>query len=80
MISLIISYYTGKFIDVLINEHSTKFIDRFILFFVGISVIDIILSYINDRLYIKLQAILSFDLNFDIINHIHKSKIENISK
>lgn len=71
-IKILTTYYTGRYVDLLIYELNKGTIYKFtiILFILGIT--KIIIGFINSYLTVKLQTNMIFNINFDILNHIKK--------
>lgn len=70
--SLVLPYITGNFIDFLIVKQNTDIIVNYCILFIIITLVGLIVGYISDRLYVKLQTIVSFELNKDILAHLQK--------
>ncbi|MBY6864564.1 hypothetical protein B2H86_02730 [Clostridium botulinum] len=69
---LLSTYFTGSFIDLLIDSNSVNIIYKYtiIILFIGLS--NIILNNFNQYYSAKIQANIVFNLNFSILKHIKK--------
>jgi len=77
---LVSPYIVGDFIDQLLNAEDMSFIFRYFVLFAGINLITLCLGYVTGRLYVKLQARLSYALNRDFIKHIQRMPLKFTSK
>lgn len=78
ILSLVLPYYSGKFIDKLINKPSVDFIIKYSLFFCAFVIANIIVGYFVNRIYINIQTIMSYNLNKDVLRHLNKVDILEI--
>ncbi|MFR4815446.1 ABC transporter transmembrane domain-containing protein [Peptoniphilus sp.] len=78
ILSLVLPYYSGKFIDKLINKPSVDFITKYSLFFCAFVISNIIVGYFVNRIYINIQTIMSYNLNKDVLRHLNKVDILEI--
>lgn len=79
-ISILLPSITGKFIDTLVYKNNIIVVKRYILLFIIISFINILNSYIVNILTIKIQTKMSFNVNFEIIEHLKKIPFLKIIK
>lgn len=70
--SLATPYITGNFIDVLVIGSDLHGILNYCCIYTIITLISLIIGYICNRLYIKLQTTMSFELNRDVLIHLQK--------
>lgn len=73
--SLATPYITGNFIDVLVIGSDLHGILNYCCIYTIITLISLIIGYICNRLYIKLQTTMSFELNRDVLIHLQKIPI-----
>ena len=78
ILSLVLPYYSGKFIDKLINKPSVDFIIKYSLFFCAFVIANIIVGDFVNRIYINIQTIMSYNLNKDVLRHLNKVDILEI--
>lgn len=78
LFSLATPYISGNFIDYLIGGDGARFLIRYCILYIIISIGSITLGYISNQLYIKLQTRLGFELNRDILIHIQQLPISYI--
>ena len=62
---------SGTFIDMLLTSSKDTYVLKFIKNFVLINIIIIFGTYLNQLIHTKLQSYYSFNLNRDVINHLH---------
>lgn len=72
LFSLVGPYISGNFIDYLVLSSDSNHLVNYCILFAVISLIGLIFGYFTNRLYMKLQTKISFELNRDIICHIQK--------
>ena len=70
MFSMISPYISGNFIDYLIVADNISKIYRYCFAFFGLFVFNQLIGYIVNRVYIKMQTQMGYDLNSDVIRHI----------
>lgn len=75
---VIAPYLSGSFIDNLIRNPTQKIIIEFTFFYIILSLIQILFSYIMSIVVVKLQTKVTFELNKDIITHLQKTPIQFI--
>ncbi len=75
MISVVFPYISGSFIDQLIQATDTSFLGRYIVIFVSFSIAGLVIGYVSNRLYIKIQTDIGFKLNSDAIRHVQNVSI-----
>lgn len=73
--SLLVPYISGDFIDFLISAPSKELLYKYCLIFAFVSVIGVVLGFVANRLYVKLETQLTFDINASTIKHIQKLSI-----
>lgn len=73
--SLVLPYMNGRFLDLLIATINVDFLIKYALLIIGIGVLSIIVTYIYSVLNIKVKNNISFEINLDIINHLHKIEL-----
>ena len=73
--SLASPYISGNFIDLLVTSKNTDFLIYYCLIFAILSLGGIILSFICNRIYTKLQINIVYELSRDIIQHIQQLPI-----
>lgn len=83
--TLAIPIISGNFIDYLVNANNKKDLFFYCFLFGGVSAISILIGFIFNRLYIRLNATISFEIVQDVIQHAQKISIfyfidKNISK
>lgn len=78
VLSLVLPYISGNFIDYLIEAKNTVFLFNYCVVFGMINVFCLFIGYIINRLYIKLQTKAGYLINKDIIIHIHRLPISYI--
>ena len=78
--TVLIPRVTGVFIDSLINNIDLDTLIRFCILFGTITLISIVAGYFNNRLYVKLNANIVFDLKKSIISEFRHSDIMGIKK
>lgn len=78
LFSLATPYISGNFIDYLIRGDGARFLIRYCILYIIISIGSMTLGYISNQLYIKLQTRLGFELNRDILIHIQQLPISYI--
>jgi ABC-type bacteriocin/lantibiotic exporter with double-glycine peptidase domain len=70
--SLIVPFITGKYIDILVNTRNKDTIILFIKILAIILIIDIVASYFKNLCLVKLKTNISFDLNYNILEHVKR--------
>lgn len=70
MTTVVFPYISGSFIDQLVQATDTSFLGRYIAIFVSFSIVGLVLGYVSNRLYMKLQTQIAFRLNVDAIKHV----------
>lgn len=70
MITVVFPYISGSFIDQLVRAKDTSFLGRYVAIFVSFSIVGLLLGYVSNRLYMKLQTQIAFRLNVDAIKHV----------
>lgn len=70
MFSMISPYISSNFIDYLIVADNISKIYRYCFAFFGLFVFNQLIGYIVNRVYIKMQTQMGYDLNSDVIRHI----------
>ena len=68
--SVLLSYITGCFVDALITAEAVKKLEGFIASIAVLALVEFVLSYICERLYIIIQCRSGHALNTDAIHHI----------
>ena len=79
-LSILVAYFTGLFIDRLINEKTSAFLLHFSIIFVALNVINIIMKYTNSIIYMKLLYDHTYFISRDVIKHIHCVPLLQIEK
>lgn len=72
ILSVSLPYLTGRYVDILINIKDKNSIFSFTKIIACILLIDVFLIYFKSIVVVKLKTRASFELNFDIIEHIKK--------
>lgn len=72
VISLILPYLNGQYINIIIDNPNNKTVISFLFFIGGISCIYILISYICGTINAKVIALLSYEVYKDLIKHIQK--------
>lgn len=72
VISLILPYLNGQYINIIIDNPNNKMVISFLFFIGGISCIYILVSYICGIINAKAIALLSYEVYKDLIKHIQK--------
>lgn len=80
MFSMISPYISGNFIDYLIVADNISKIYRYCFVFFGLFVINQLIGYIVNRVYIKMQTQMGYDLNSDVIRHIQHLPVSFLKK
>lgn len=70
LLSILSPYLTGNFINGLIASESMTFVYQYCLLIAGLCIINILLGYLSNRLYIYLQMPMGAAYNLDVIGHI----------
>ena len=70
--SMISPYISGNFIDYLIVADDISKIYQYCFVFFGLFVINQLIGYIVNRVYIKMQTQMGYELNSDVIRHIQR--------
>ena len=78
MISIILPYLSGKYIDVLIKSTSYKNIMFIVITIILLNLINILLGYITSIFSFKINSELTFNITNRVIAHIQKIPISNI--
>ena len=78
MISIILPYLSGKYIDVLIKSTSYKNIMFIVITIILLNLINILLGYITSIFSFKINSELTFNITNRVIVHIQKIPISNI--
>ncbi|HFL2404840.1 TPA: ATP-binding cassette domain-containing protein [Clostridioides difficile] len=71
-----ITYITGQYIDSLISNISIKSIYNFSIILFVLSLLRILIGFLNNILFSKLQVNMAFNVNFDILQHVKKLPIK----
>lgn len=80
VISLLVPFVSGNFIDFLISNNSEPLLWRYCLAFAILSILGIFLGYFSNRIYIKTSTKISFDMTKDIVLHLQSLYITFIEK
>ena len=80
VMTMYLPYYSGSFIDLLIDSARKSFILRYIavLFSIGISLL--LLSFLRSYVAVKLTTGIGFDINLDLITKLQRAQISETSK
>lgn len=65
-------YITGSFIDYLTSGSGINLIVHYCTIFVALTLSGLLIGYISNRLYIRLQTTISYELNKDVLCHLQK--------
>lgn len=76
-IGLYIPIITGKFIDNLSNKKDIDLMIIHCTIFIFLNVISIVLGFISNYIYTKVQASAGYNLNVDVLNHLKKVSVLN---
>ncbi|WP_302805148.1 ATP-binding cassette domain-containing protein [Holdemanella biformis] len=71
LLTISVPLLSGTFIDMLLTSSKDTYVLKFIKNFVLINIIIIFGTYLNQLIHTKLQSYYSFNLNRDVINHLH---------
>lgn len=74
MFSLILPILSGKFIDLLVQSKEMIILYKFCVLFLLISVLNIGVGYIANRVYVELNTLLAFEFSREIITYVQKIK------
>lgn len=80
IISLLSPYIVGNFIDLLNNTSDFKEILKYSLLFLMLQIISQFFSYIEGKLYLKLQLESSYEFNRDLLSHFQRISLLNSNK
>lgn len=80
LFSLIKPYITGSFLDFLIGADRCYSLVQYCVFFLFTMILSIFIGYVSNRLYIYLQTKLGYELNCDMIAHVHKLRLSYLEK
>lgn len=75
LIGLVSPYVMGRFIDRLLEADSLAFIRNYVILLAGLAVFEFFMSYICERLYIKVQLGSGYALNANAIHHLQKLRL-----
>ena len=78
--SMISPYISGNFIDYLIVADDISKIYQYCFVFFGLFVINQLIGYIVNRVYIKMQTQMGYELNSDVIRHIQRLPVSFLKK
>ena len=78
LVFIVLPYLTGNFIDQLVNNTKKNFFLNYSIIFTILSLSELLLGYISNRMYMKLQTEMAYSLNVDIIQHMHKMPLMTI--
>ena len=79
-ISIAIPYITGNFFDILIDASEILPVLKFSLLIVGFSLIRIIKNYFTTLIHSRVSAIMAFEFNQDVIDHIQNLSLSYTQK
>lgn len=65
-------YITGSVIDYLTSGSGINLIVHYCTIFVALTLSGLLIGYISNRLYIRLQTTISYELNKDVLCHLQK--------
>ena len=80
LFSLVKPYITGSFLDYLSGKHREFSLVHYCIFFFCTTVLSIVVGYVTNRLFVYLQTKLGFELNRDMISHVHKLPLSYLEK
>ncbi|WP_419743367.1 ATP-binding cassette domain-containing protein [Paraclostridium dentum] len=78
--NIITTYITGNYIDSLIKNINIIEVYKFSIIFILLTLFNILIGYLNNIIYPKLQANMVFDINFEVIKHVKKLPISFFNK
>lgn len=78
--SVILPLMNGKFLDLLITDISGRFLIKYALVIIIVGSTSSIFTYIYGILSIQLKNKISFELNLNVLNHLHKIPMRNFEK
>ena len=76
--SLATPYITGNFIDFLISSSGSESIIKYCAVFLAITLTGIIIGYLTNRLHIKLQTTISYEVNKSALAHLQKVSLSYV--
>lgn len=80
-ISILQPYLTGDFIDLLIQEnHAYRSIIVYCLIFFSLNALQLMIGFVENQIYTKLNNKLTFDMREDIIKHYQSLSLRYIEK
>jgi len=80
VVSITIPYIIGDFLDALVYDGDVSAIIRFSLIFAGLNIIRIIKGFISSRMYVYMQAHMSYSLNMDTLRRVQNFSLTYINK
>lgn len=72
LVSLLFTYLTGKYVDLLTNVSSIDWILQFALIILFIGILNIVLNNLNAYVFAKSQSNMVFKLNASLLKHVKK--------
>ena len=79
MINIFIYSLMGNYIDLLINESSIKNVYYFSVYILTLTLIFLVVGYINNMLQIKLTTRIAYNINFKLADTLKKAIFDEIS-
>lgn len=80
LISLLTPYINSMLIDYLAYRKNIRSIYKVIVAIIIMAIFNISFSYISNMLIIKIQSKMSYDINFDLLEHLKKINILDVTK
>ena len=80
LLSIMLPYLSGNFIDILISQRRKYFIYNFCILYGCIGTLKIILGYFCPLLYVKMQVEMGYELNKDIVFHVQNLSLTYIQR
>lgn len=75
LFSLIMPYLVGNFIDGLNENQTFSFVLKYCTTFLALSLISLLLNYISNMLYVKIQMSATYCFNTDLVFHVQQSPV-----
>ncbi|MDO5017668.1 MAG: ABC transporter ATP-binding protein [Lagierella massiliensis] len=79
-LTLISPYIIGNFIDVLVKSKTMGVINRYALIFGIVNILNFILSYLEEKIYLLIQIDSAYEFNVDLLNHYERLPLKYSDK
>ncbi len=80
VLSIVTPYLTGKYIDVVVNNNSFYDIKIYSLIFFFISILSFLFKFFQNRLYVRIQSLVSFSIIKELVKKIQSVSLKNSLK